>query len=239
MEKRNIIFSEKDARGAAREYFLKNSGIDLEKEKHRRMYAEGAEVLEQGKDGIKIAALVSRYDSEVYQNNRIGINGKVISCEAFSQVPDDNVLGVYLYMITSGECICDEDDRITRRLYADIWGTAYVDAGRDRLEELIRENAEMAFRNERGLKGYISCSFSPGFYGMKLTENAVINKIVGGDEIGISVKENGVMLPLKTCSGIFLVVKDKESLPGTDCMTCVGNPKGCMFCKLRGTIKGD
>lgn len=227
-----IAFSEQEAHDLAERYFVKYCGLDFAKEKHSRMYREAMEVRANGIGGIRLNALVASFGPEIFSNHKVTVSGHEISCRAFEQIPDDNVQKVFLYMITAGECACDPKDTITKQLFADIWGTVYVDAGRDLLEDAVRIYAEEEISANPGRKGYLSFPFSPGFFGMKTEESKTISSILGGSEIGISVRDNGVMVPIKTCSGLYLVVSDPAVLPIPRCRTCIGNEKGCIFCKV-------
>jgi len=227
-----INIKEEEARGLAEEYYVRICGLDLEKEKHRRMYQESRQVWEQGIQGISIDALVASFGPDAFRGGKVVAGDMELHCNAFAQIPDANVRGVYLYMITAGECRCGHDEPITRRLFADIWGTSYVDAGRDLLNERIRQWAEEDLRADPSGGRYLSNCFGPGFYGMDLVETRNLYRILNGDEIGVKVMDSGIMLPLKTCAGLYLVVEDPDKLPAAECQACIGNPSGCKFCKL-------
>lgn len=237
MNKQKVTFSEQEAYGAARQYFIQNCGIQFNNDKHHRMYKEGLEVRECGFHGIHINAIISKFGPEVFHDHGIHIGDRDISCEAFSQIPDDNVTSVYLYMITGGECVCSKEDTIMRQLFADIWGTSYVDSGRDMLEGVIKRDAEQDVLSSSQQTGYLSPSYGPGFYGMEMPENKKIAEILESDRIGVEVRDSGIMVPLKSCSGIYLVVKDPAGLPLKACQTCRGNAKGCEQCRMRSPKK--
>lgn len=232
MRRAIVTFEEEDVREKAQGYFIKYSGLDLSKEKHKRMYKDAVKVWEAGLEGISLSALISSYGPEAYTDQKIAIDGNEIRCQAFSQIPDSNVLALYLYLITAGECLCNSEKPISNQLYADIWGTAYVDAGRDHLEELIRRDAEDKLKKRPGIEGCLSIPISPGFFGMTTEESKTISAILSGQDMGITVKDNGVMLPLKSCSGIYLVVRDLSKMPLAGCKNCIGNPGGCKLCRL-------
>lgn len=233
MKNTKITFSEEEARSLAERYYIKFCGLDFEKEKHRRMYREAMDVRSNGIQGIKIQARISSFGSEAFKGHKVTACGFELECRAFEQIPDKNVKGGYLYMITAGECSCGQDEAMTRQLFADLWGTAYIDAGRDLLGAMIHEMAEEELRAGPGGGGYLSGSFGPGFYGMELVESINIERILNGSDIGVKVLESGIMLPMKTCSGLYLVVDDPDQLPAFECEACIGNPGGCEFCSIR------
>lgn len=234
MKKVLVTFKEQDVRRRAEQYFFKYSGLDISKEKHECMYKEAIIVREKGLKGINLSALVAFFGPGAYRNNKIIFEKNEIKCEAFGQISGTNVLGIYFYLITAGECACGSEEAITDRLYADIWGTAYVDAGRDFLEDTIKNDVEKRMKK----RGHLSIPISPGFFGMETGESKTINAILSGEEIGISVKDSGVMLPLKSCSGLYFVVRDPTEMPSPECRDCIGNPGGCRLCKVSSKGKG-
>ena len=59
-------------------------------------------------------------------------------------------------MLTAGECYFSSEENIMDFLYADIWGTNYVDAGVQLMTERIREDLEKVFPDR---KMYLSDEF--------------------------------------------------------------------------------
>lgn len=214
----------------ADELFIQNCGLREGNEKHKKMYQTGKTVLDAGRDGIKVTAIVSCFPGYVYKNHRIQIDGINMTCPAFTKISDENVQAVYFYMITAGECTCHETEPISKRLFADIWGSAYVDAGRIALGDIIRKHATEYIKEIGASGGFVSNSFGPGFYGMNTAENRKLHEILSGQRIGVNVRDTGIMLPMKTCSGIYLVVSDAGELPKKSCISCEGNSKGCALC---------
>ena len=115
---------------------------------------------------------------------------------------------------------------MTKQLYADLWGTAYLDAAREEFRKILLKTKNL----------YLSESISPGFYGMSVEENIKICQILSGEKIGVSTNENGTMTPMKTCSGIYLAVDEPKYFLSADCKSCMGNPGGCIMCKLQGSV---
>lgn len=233
MSKRIITFAEEDAYTRAEEYFIKNCGIDFSVEKHRRMYSNGMDVRRKGVHGIQIVAAVAKYGAEAFVNSGVEVGGERLSCNAFEQIAPGNVVAVYLYMLSAGECSCDPEDKIANRLFADIWGSAYTAAGKDLLEELIAAEAKTELTESGEVSGFLSKSFGPGYYGMGMEQNHILGRMLGNGEIGVEIRDSGIMLPIKSCSGVYFVVRDQYGLPGAECKDCAGNSKGCAFCHVK------
>jgi hypothetical protein len=214
----------------AERFFLRAAGFDLDTSKYRRMYEEAQAVREAGLGGIRVEGFYAGYGAEVYDGVGVEIGGERIVAIAFQQVPAEAVKMVVLYVITAGECGVLDDADIMAQLYAHMWGTAYVDAGRIMLETKIKE--EMFAEVGGTLALGMSPGFSPGFYGMENKDNLTIVGLLGAGEIGVSCMDTGVMLPVKTCSGLFLITDGSVSCPGDECLVGIGNKTGCADCMI-------
>lgn len=228
-----VIFSEEEAYARAEKNFIDSCGLDLNREKHRRMMEEGLNARTQGLEGVHIRALISSFEPEVFRDHRITIGDVEFTCKAFDQMAKENILKIYAYVITAGEIIYSDDDNILKQLYSDIWGTAYTDAGRAMLEEFLKSDAEKNYPGQIEKTIFLTNSFGPGFYGMMTSQTKEFCNILDTEKIGIEIRDSGIMVPLKTCAGIYMLVNDEKCIPHPDCQQCIGNPKGCKFCRIR------
>ena len=136
-------------------------------------------------------------------------------------------------MLTAGECFFSSEENIMDFLYADIWGTNYVDAGIELLKEKLQEDLKTRFSVEEGKENYLSDEFGPGYFGMPVIETKKFNEILDGSQIGVKVKESGLIIPQKSCSGLYLVLNDRNIKFEKDCLKCKGTVSGCQFCKIK------
>ena len=232
MKNQKVSISEAAAYPFAIDRFIQTCGFNLETEKHKRMMKMGEKVREDGLNGININGLVSFYGPEVFQDDRIVIDEMNLTCNYFSQIPKSSVKGVYLYMLTAGECLFSSEENIMDFLYADIWGTNYVDAGVHVLtEEFIRKDMTERFDGE----AYLSEQFGPGYFGMPVIETKKFFEVMDADAIGVWVKDSGLMIPQKSCAGLYFVYDRDDIKAEVSCMKCYGNAKGCQFCAVRKT----
>lgn len=232
MKNKKVSIAESAAYPHAEARFIQTCGFNLETEKHQRMMKMGAKVREDGLEGIDINGLVSFYGPEVFDEDKIKIEGMELTCNYFSQIPKDAVEGVYLYMLTAGECLFSSEENIMDFLYADIWGTNYVDAGVHVLTEaFIKKDMEKRFDG----KAYLSEQFGPGYFGMPVIETKKFFDVMDASEINVWVKESGLMIPQKTCAGLYLVYNRDDIKAEISCMQCFGNAAGCQFCAVRKT----
>lgn len=230
MKNQKISIEEAKAFPLAEKRFIRTCGFNLETEKHQRMMKMGMDVRNQGVDGIKIDALVSYYGSEVYHDSKVQVGDTQVYCNYFEQIPKEWVEGVYFYMLTVGECLFSSEENIMDFLYADIWGTNYVDAGVEILKTRLLEDLKQRFP-KRDL--YLSDEFGPGYFGMPVIESKKFFNILDGDSIGVWVKDSGLMIPQKTCAGLYLVLNRQGVKAEPECMQCRGNASGCQFCAVR------
>lgn len=235
MKNQKTIIEEKRAFPLAEKRFIKTCGFDLSTDKHQRMMKMGLKVREDGIDGINIQALTSFYGPEVYQDGKIVIDGVEITCNYFEKIPKESIEGVYFYMVTVGECHFSSEENIMDFLYADIWGSNYVDAGIDLLKEKLRDDIKDRFGKDNNF--CLSDEFGPGYFGMPVIESKKLFEILDGNSIGVWVKESGLMIPQKTCAGLYIVLNDPALKAEPECMQCHGNAAGCKFCKIKAEME--
>lgn len=232
-----IRIEEAAAHALAEKRFIQTCGFDLTRAKHQRMMKMGQQVLEDGMEGIDIRALVSFYGPEFFSDGAVRIGEAVITCNYFAQIPKEAVAGIYFYMLTAGECLFSSEENIMDFLYADIWGTNYVDAGIDVLTEQ-HIKGDMA-RRFAGRPAFLSEEFGPGYFGMPVIETKKFFSVLNGGSIGVKVKESGLMIPQKTCAGLYLVYNRADIKAEPSCVRCLGNADGCQFCAIKAKMKEE
>lgn len=227
----NIISINKDKLfTSANDSFLKICRLEENSKKHAKMYRKAMEVHDNGIDGININAIVSFYDKSIIKNKTIVIGDIEIDFEFLQKVDKDSVNGVYFYALTVGECNFESEEKIMDFLYADIWGTSYVDAAEEEVRHILSDDA----KERLGSNVDISKSMGPGYFGMSVGEAHKIAKVLDYDKIGIRIKESGMLIPQKSCSGFYLVLTEGKNVFPNECMYCSGNSLGCEFCRIRG-----
>lgn len=237
MRQRLFKINEQEAYAEAQQRFIKTCGFDLQKSKHQRMMKMGEKVREDGIDGIEIRAMLSFCDASALKEGKIEVCGEEITFPYLEQVPKDAVCGIYFYGLTVGECLFSSEENIMDFLYADIWGTNYVDASMSLLQRKIEEDMKETFADSG--ETYLSCEFGPGYFGMHVSDSKKIMKIIDGAQIGIKVKESGLIIPQKSCVGFFFVYNRPGITAEAECMKCRGNSKGCEFCRIRQRMEED
>lgn len=148
------------------------------------------------------------------------LGGTGISCKAFSQMEPQTIKGAYIFVLSIGN-IDLSGETMTQRVYADLWGSAYVDAARILLQKELEQHS------------LLSECFGPGFFGMEMGEMRAIDEIVRFDCIDARIESSGAILPPKSSAGLYFSVTDEYEPLGQPCKTCKGNHRGCEYCGQR------
>ena len=244
MNNQLISISMAEADVFAMEYFLKMCGLNREGEKYRRMLKQGMDIKDRIKAKVDIKAVMSSFPGNSISKNKADLNGAVFQCNAFQRLDPEHITGVYAYILTAGTFELDSEEPILDQLYADIWGTAYVDAGIEVLKRIVE--ADQLENNDINITGNSNAgntagtntgkitvldSFGPGFFGMGVDQIGKFFEILDGGKHGVKARSNSLMLPLKSCAGVFVAVDDETRLPASDCRSCESEYKNCIFCQ--------
>ena len=225
----SISFREDDAFPLARESFVRMCGFGSGTEKHRKMLDSAMKIRELGAEKIILTALLSECEPSVIGEAGFEVDGFDIKCDSIFLMEKERIHKVIFYIVTAGECGC-ESEQILDRVYADFWGTAYVDAA----YELLRKDIEARCCQELVL----SEAFGPGYYGMPTDEIKNIFHLLKGEKIGVKCLESCVMVPVKSCAGILFVMEKGTKMPETCCRDCLGNRSGCRYCSVLHNMQG-
>lgn len=224
MSNRLIDISITKAYPSAEKHFFRVCGLDLNSAKHQRMWAEAQKIYALISGKLHLRAALSDFLPDTLNGNEMRISETVFSCSAFGQLEYDDIKRCYIYLLTVGDIEIDSD-RITDLLYVDIWATAFIDAGRELLQQ---EVLKIAKKEDHDIN--VSASFGPGYYGMELEQISSFFSLLDGESIGVVLRENRIIIPLKTCTGMFLALAADSHMPPVTCEGCLGNTGGCRFC---------
>lgn len=197
--------------------FLDISGLDREGRKYERMREAAFRIRELVQEKLKLMIDCRFYSDMILEVDKLTVQDVEITCGTFSQLDQDMLEGVYLYVVSSGD-IRLPDAKAIEQLYADFWGNAYTDA----LRGMLKAELENTSR--------ISDSFGPGFYGMDTREVVKLGRLLDFEGKGISVKNGHMMVPQKSCTGIIFKVNDNYKKIDDACKSCQGNHLNCRMC---------
>ena len=201
-------------------FFIEASGVGREGPKYERMRKEAYQIRERIRERVRVSAVYSYYENVEFSGEAARISGAEFRCNAFAQIAPEQVHGAFVHLVTAGEYYLDGEP-IMNQLFADLWGSAFTEAGRRIL--LSRLEGE----------GTLSEEFGPGFYGMESIQMKEVGKILDTGLIGVEVRESGILVPIKSCGGISFRVGDGYLRLSTECADCRGNRSGCNQCSVR------
>lgn len=221
-----------DADKLAEEIFAARTGLKRQGKKVERMKRDAEKVREQIESAIDLRCEYAYFEAGDFSvsGDELSIDDIALKCRFFEEIQENEVKGVYLYACTAGDYSFPEW-KLMDQLYADIWGDAYIDASRMLMEDRIR-----------GLIGddcRLSESFGPGFYGMDVIENLKFPQLIDFDAIGIGFNSSGIMIPIKSCTGLYFTVTPEYKGAGPECRACRGNHENCSICKVFTEKYGD
>ncbi len=226
--------SKAEAYASALTYFNKMVGMDRDNEKSKRMMEQALLVHEVLKTQVELKAIILSSQSFILHEDSLTMNHVAFVCPEFRKFSNDTIHTVYLYLLTGGNIKIPSDWPMLDQFYADIWGTSYIDAALDILKKKIIDYLGVEERKNMRSQGladyYLTDSIGPGFYGMELSQIKDFFTLVDGNQIGLSCHESGMMIPQKSCVGMFLLTNQKKYFLEADCDNCLANHKNCSYC---------
>lgn len=217
-----ICFDSQMLQEESERLFTKMGGLDKVGKRIDRIRELGTQIRDVIDELIEAKAIVSYYTADQITKDgmSIWIDGTEIKCNAFEQIDTDQIKGAYVFFIYAGD-IYLEDRPIMDQLLIDMWGTAFVDSIRKHFGEMLAKEANL------------SEEFGPGFFGMDVRQMIDLTNLTDPKKIGIEVRETGIILPQKSCGGIYLAVEEGYVPLDNACVDCKGTFKSCSYCNLK------
>lgn len=124
---------------------------------------------------------------------------------------------------TSESDSSEEDISLLEQYYINGWQVAMLDAARIWLKGYLKRRSSV--RREH----FVTDSFGPGFYGMKVGAVEELYTFIRADRVGISLTGEGTLSPAASLTGIYLVL-DRPVPDIRDCVDCIGSRESCIMC---------
>lgn len=209
--------------------FIQTCGLNQPGEKYEKMKADGFRIRDKLRPLISIKVVVKSFEGVMVKKDRLYLESLNFKSVAFEKLNPATVKRVYVYGITLSDTTLEWADFL-EAFYAEAWGVAYIDAGRSVLQAYLFNQCEADWSEE---SLYFSDSFGPGFYGMEITENKKLFQVLDGAKIGITLNESCMMIPEKSCSGIYFVTTKPLGKFEKACIKCHKSIHGCQFCHIK------
>lgn len=188
-------------------------------------------VLGKSFDGMKMPIMVVTLEKEWIKEDHFDIEGTKIKCTALEKLNKANIKGGYAFIFRSP--MPDIQSYPISEMYlADSWETCFVDAGRDKLRELLLQKSKSEFNDEL----YITDTLAPGMAGMPSNAVKKFFEFLKADKIQLELLPSNMMNPVKSFVGIYLVLDKKQMVSTMNCSECVTNHKYCEYCKNFATL---
>jgi hypothetical protein len=223
MKNEILILDKEQGREVAEEYFSKICGFNKSKRISEKRIKSSKDLLEDIDKQLNIKVLISEYDGNCMLDAGLNLDEITFNSDIFSQIQPEEAIKVYAYILTVGD-LETEDVPMSKKIYYDIWQTAYMDMGRDLLKKYIEERQEVE-------NIYVSESLAPGFYGMPSSDIEKFSEILEPSKIDVQIVGNGSMIPQKSYAGFTVVTSKPIDIPKRDCKNCKARGVNCMYCR--------
>lgn len=208
----------------AEEIFLQISGVNRDGRKFERMRREAFRIRAEIDEKIRPRAVCAYVEKPLLLGQEAVIEGHSFLCGAFEQLKKETIKGVYVYGCTAGEFSLPEAP-LMDQVYADLWGTAFADALR------------LFLKKELETESKLSDSFGPGFYGMDVSAVKQIAELLDFDNLEMELRGGKIILPLKSCAGLYFAVTEEYQPLRRECESCLGTYSSCALCQIYERIK--
>ncbi len=212
--------------GDSDRYMDKMCGFYRENKISNKVKKRAYEIRESVFSYTEVEFLVSELDRAVIRENQIFIGNDWLTCKALEEIGETEIEGVYCFLLHAPMPDLSQLFPSDRQI-ADVWQTAFTDATRDYLQDYLRRKAS----EKASGKVYITDAIGPGFYGIEPVAIRAFFEELDASKIEMSLTESGLMNPQKSIAGFFLVLNKESALPPANCVDCIGNKRGCIFCK--------
>lgn len=227
MEEKVIEVSIEELYVRAQRYMEIMCGHDRDSLMAKKSQDRADKVRTQVFDGMKMPFLIKKIEASDVKQDRFEIGDAVIPCGALENIDMNSVRGGYVFLFRSP--IPDISRLpISKMFLADSWQTCFVDAGRDWLREELLHMAE----EESGEQLYISDTLAPGMAKMPPETVPEFFKILNPKLIDVYLMKSGMMNPVKSFVGIYLLIDKEQMIATMNCGECLSDHKGCEYCKF-------
>ena len=214
-----LCVPEEEIRERAEHYFFVMSGFSKENLPSSYQMEEIKEIGQDIRERINVRILVKKVDNYRLEQQSMWIETEEITYNLPISLYQETVQGIILFLVTI-EDISTDGKRVMEQLYTQIWQNAYLDAAREWIKEWVAEKEGC----------FVSQSVAPGFYGIDVEYVKYFVQLLQGEKVGITVTNEGYMIPEKTVVGMYFLLHEDLNIFGKRCKSCPAQGKNCEFC---------
>lgn len=203
--KQHIIQFENPALQPPRtDLFVQYTRMDLTKKRQQKMLEQAVAMYPEVCRMVNLQAIVTEAETVEIDGQTLRLDGVDFQSPAFADLQPEALRHAYGYFLTIGKCMPRDGAGLVEILIVDTWGSILVDICREMLEEKLRAlHPELA----------LSPSFGLGFYGVNREQAQQLKQFVDPTPIGMEVLDNALVLPQKSCAGIYLAADNADGFP--------------------------
>lgn len=218
-------FTQQEADELALAYIMEHSTRGDNPKKRQRIQREVLRTKNLVHHCVDLRALVGTFSEFEIQGNALRLGSCALESRLFERYRPEDIRRVHLMIASAGDYEIDRDP--ISDVYADLWGTGYIDA----VVDLVRDRLAETQEDE---DFYLTRPFGPGFFGLTLQEVRKFFALLPAERIGVTLRDH-LMVPLKSYAGIMLELRRGLTLQQRDCVSCIGNEFGCSYCRNNHT----
>ena len=204
MKQHIITFPNPAELAAPTDLFVQYTRMDLTKKRQQKMLEQAVAMYPDVCNMVKLQAIITEADSFSVDGEALTMDGVTFHSTAFADLKPEQLHKAYGYFLTIGKCMPRDDAGLVEILIVDTWGSILVDICREMLIQKLQDmNPGLA----------LSPSFGLGFYGVSREQALQLKEFVDPAPIGMEVMDNALVLPQKSCAGIFLTAGTDEGFP--------------------------
>lgn len=211
---------------SAEKYMAVMNGFNREGPAAQKSRDKAMKIREELFDGLDMDVLVSEFSRDSVFEDYFLIEGTRINCSKLPKIEKNIILKGYVFLFHAP--MPDLSDYpVSKQYLADSWETAFVDVGRDIVRRRLLERSEQVY----GGKLYITDTIAPGMCGIDGSETRKFFEFMDASKINMKILESGMMVPVKSYVGIYLLLDQDVVVKTMNCAECLSGRKRCEYCK--------
>ncbi len=178
--------------------FRELSGIDRNPRKLSGLLEKGLALRQHLAEDLLCRVIWADFEHFSLEGQRLTVGQTVFTAPAFTAYRPEQLCRVYAYLLTGPRWQAEEGAPTLELLLKTNWISAYVTAAFRYLQQYFERSLAP------GLK--LSPSLAPG-YGMDAGQIEQFFQVLDGPQLGVTLVDGRMMVPLSSCVGMYLVYR--------------------------------
>lgn len=194
------------------ELFALYAHLNLEKKRHQVLLERAMACYPAIRDRVKTQALIATPTAAEAGQGFLQLDDARLEAEIFSQLPPEHLRQAFIYFLAVGDCPQPETDSLVDLLIYDNLGYNPGKKRHGRSWSVIWQKKDESLA--------LSCSYGPGYFNIPRTVILSLRELVDPSKIGMEIMDNTLMLPQKSCAGVYLMATDDTGFRKTRSRRC-------------------